>query len=136
MSYTQTDRYSWVLNTRGWEAYQILDFPVILLNLLLSPPLPSPINFQTFQLGKKIFSQVYFEDITLCFTLINVLKVLHLCARVTLVVLLHDTYNYSSEQIVVKASKFLCIFIFLIIMCQQFFKLCSIYNSVADEFFI
>ena len=45
-------------------------------------------------------------------------------------------YNYNSEQFVVKASKFLCNFIFLIILCQQFFKHFSIYISVFDEFFI
>ena len=67
---------------------------------------------------------------------INVLKVLHLFERVALVVLLHDIYNYNSEQFVVKASKFLCNFIFLIIMCQQVFKHFNIYNSVVDEFFI
>ena len=48
----QTDRYSWVLNMRGWGVNRFLDFPVTLLDLL-SPPLPSHINFQTFQLGKN-----------------------------------------------------------------------------------
>ena len=42
------------------------------------------LNFQTFWLGKTFFSQVYFEEITLCLTLINVLKVLHLFERVAL----------------------------------------------------
>ena len=63
---------------------------------------------------------------------INVLKVLHLFERVALVDLLHDIYNYNSEQFVGKASKFLRNFIFLIILCQQFFKHFSIYNSVAE----
>ena len=67
---------------------------------------------------------------------INVLKVLHLFDRVALLVLLHNIYNYNSEQFVVKASKLLCNFIFLIILCQQFFKHYSIYISVVDEFFI
>ena len=66
---------------------------------------------------------------------INVLKVLHLFERVALVVLLHDIYNYNSEQFVVKTLKVLCNFIFLIILCQHFFKHFSIYNSVV-EFFI
>ena len=64
------------------------------------------------------------------------LKVLHLFERVALVVLLNDIYNYNSEQFVVKASKFLHNFIFLIILCQQFFKYYSIYISVVGEFFI
>ena len=51
---------------------------------------------------------------------INVLKVLHLFERVALLVLLHDICNYNSEQFVVKESKSLCTFIFLIILCQQF----------------
>ena len=45
-------------------------------------------------------------------------------------------YNYTSEQFVVKASKFLCNFIFLIILCQQIFKHFSLYISAVDEFFI
>ena len=67
---------------RGWEAYRFLDFPVT--PGFIKPP--SDINFQTFWLGKKFFSQVYFEEITLYFTLIDVLKVLHLFERVGLVV--------------------------------------------------
>ena len=53
---------------------------------------------------------------------INVLKVLHLFERVALVVLLHDICDYKSEQFVVKASKFLCNFIFQINLCQQIFE--------------
>ena len=45
-------------------------------------------------------------------------------------------YNYNSEEFVLKASKLLCNSIFLIILCQQFFKDVSIYISVVDEFFI
>ena len=44
--------------------------------------------------------------------------------------------GYNSEQFVVKASKFFCNFIFLIILCQQFFKHFSMYISAVDEFFI
>ena len=95
----------------------------------LPPPL---IIFRLFSWARKFFSQVYFEEITLCFTLINVLKVLHLFETVALLVLLHDIYNYNSEQFVVKASKLLCNFI----LYQQFSKHFSIYISVVDEFFI
>ena len=34
----------------------------------------------------------------------------------------YDIYNYNSELFLVKASKFLRNFFFLIILCQQFFK--------------
>ena len=39
-----------------------------------------------FLVGQDIFSQVYFEEVTLCFTLINMLKVLRLFERVALVI--------------------------------------------------
>ena len=53
---------------RRQEAYPFLDVPVTLLDLL-SPPPPSPPLLMTFLVGQEIFSQVYFEEITLCFTL-------------------------------------------------------------------
>ena len=43
---------------------------------------------------------------------------------------------FNSEQFVVKTSKFLCNFTFLIILYQQFFKHFSVQISVVDEFFI
>ena len=109
-----------MLNTKGWEVYRFFDFPVNLMDLLSSP---SHINFQTFWWGKTFFSQVYFEEIALCFTLINVLKVLHLFERVALLILLHDIYNCNSQRFVVMASKFMCHFIFQIILCQQFLSI-------------
>ena len=51
---------------RGKEAYPFLDVPVTLLDLLSPPPPPL---LMTFLVGQEIFSQVYFEEITLCFTL-------------------------------------------------------------------
>ena len=120
-----------MLNLRGWEVYRFLDFPVILLDLL--SPLPLLI-FRLFSWTRNLFPKFILKNyLMFC---INVLKVLHLFDRVALLVLLHNIYNYKSEQFVVKASKLLCNFIFLIILCQQFFKHFSIYISVVDEFFI
>ena len=66
---------------------------------------------------------------------IHVLEVLHLFERVALVVILH-TEQFNSEQFVVKASKFLCNFTFLITLCQQFFKHFNIYNSLVEFFYL
>ena len=107
-----------------WEAYEFLDFPVTLLDLLSPPPL---LIFRLFSWARNFFPKFILKKLPMFY--ITVLKVLDLFERVALVVLLHDTYNYNSEQFVVKASKFLCNFIFLIILWQQFFK-------VVDEFFI
>ena len=43
-------------------------------------------EYSDFLVGQDIFFEIYFEEITLCFTLINVLKVLHLFERVAVVV--------------------------------------------------
>ena len=115
----------------GWliQVWKLISFWIFLhpLGLLISPH-----KFLDFLVGQEFFLQVYFFEIILCFTLINVLKYCTYLRVWLWWFLRHDIYNYSSELFVVKASKFLHNFIFLIILCWQFLKHCGMFQLLMS----
>ena len=123
-----------MLNTRGWEAYRILDFPVTLLDLLSPPIPPSPLLiFRLFSGARNVFLKFFLKRLS---------YVLHSCVGSIALIWEGRSGSYSAYRTVQlrtvcgKGIKFFFNFTFLITLCQQFFKHFNIYNSLVEFFYL